>query len=88
MKKKNLIKPALACATILLCAALTACDGTGKNSGEAGNDGQTNSSEATTTPTRTYAKDMDLTKYITLKDYKNFRVEREKINVDEDADHL
>ena len=84
MKKKNLIKPALACATILLCAALTACDGAGKNSGEAENGGQaTNSSEATTTPTRTYAKDMDLTKYITLKDYKNFRVEREKINVDE-----
>ena len=88
MKNRKWMKSAVTCAAMLLSALLCGCATDSK--------GSTGSSEsgtaAGTTPTevkqvtegRVYAKDMDLDKYITLKDYQNFRVARNEIVVDEE----
>ena len=88
MKNRKWMKPAVTCAVMLLSALLCGCATNSK--------GSTNSSESGTvteaTPTeakqvtegRVYAKDMDLDKYITLKDYQSFRVARNEIIVDEE----
>ncbi|MBP5281383.1 MAG: FKBP-type peptidyl-prolyl cis-trans isomerase [Lachnospiraceae bacterium] len=84
MKKKYLKRFAIACATVLLCGALTACDQGGNKSSEAGNTESSQSGTAETVSNRVYAKDLDLNKYVTLKDYSSFRVERDGITISED----
>ena len=88
MKNKKWMKPAVTCAAMVLSALLCGCANNSK--------GSTNSSESSTatetapteakqvTEGRVYAKDMDLDKYISLKDYQSFRVERDEIVVNED----
>jgi len=87
MKNKKWMKPAVTCAVMLLSALLCGCANNTKDS-----TGSSESSTATevtpkevkqVTEGRVYAKDMDLDKYISLKDYQSFRVDRDEIVVDE-----
>lgn len=87
MKKKCLKSFAIACATILLCGALTACD-QGKGKTEENNE-SSSVGTAETVSNRVYAKDLELEKYVTLKDYGSFRVSRDGINIeDEEVEQL
>jgi len=88
MKRKFLKKMIVACATILACSVLTACDGKGSDSKSGSDASATEDSassgegtEATTNTDRFYLKDVDLSKYLTVKDYQNFRVARDAIQV-------
>ncbi len=88
MKNKKWMKPAVTCAVMLFSALLCGCANTTK--------GSTGSAESSTvtevtpkeakqvTEGRVYAKDMDLDKYISLKDYQSFRVARDEIIVNEE----
>lgn len=97
MKKKNFGGIAVICAAVLACGTLAGC-GT-----KTGGDNTTSETEVTETGTqnpgqtmepmkvtegRVYAKDMDLDKYVTLKDYQNFRVERDPVEIDEEEVEL
>ena len=88
MKNRKWMKSAVICTAMLLSALLCGCAANSK--------GSTNSSDGSiateTTPKevkqvtegRVYAKDMDLDKYISLKDYQSFRVARDEIVVNEE----
>jgi len=97
MKKKNFGGIALICAAVLACGTLAGCET------KTGGDNTTSGTEVTETGTqnpgqtiepmkvtegRVYAKDMDLDKYVTLKDYQNFRVERDPVEIDEEEVEL
>ena len=88
MKKRSLMKPVITLATVLLSAALAGCStGETKESASAQESQATDSSEREalqTTVGRTYAKDMDLDQYVTLKDYQDFRVKQDEIEVSEE----
>lgn len=87
MKKKFAVRLVLACATVLLCGTLAGCSGnSGKEGSGAGTEGTQTSQEnpgSQVVLTKILAKDMDLDKYLVVKDYTNFRKEREEIIVDE-----
>ena len=98
MKKKSFGGIAVICAAVLACGTLAGCET------KTGGDNQTTSGSEVTgtgvqdpastteplkvTEGRTYAKDMDLDKYVTLKDYQNFRVERDPVEIDEEEVEL
>ena len=89
MKNKLIRKILVGCAAALVCVSLAGC-AQGK-SGEASSSAvSTESSQATpaevkqSTEGRVYAKDMDLDKYVTLKDYTNFKVDPDPVTVDEE----
>ena len=88
MKNKKWMKPAVTCAAMVLSALLCGCANNSKgsaNSSESSTATETAPTEAKqVTEGRVYAKDMDLDKYISLKDYQSFRVERDEIVVNED----
>lgn len=97
MKKKSYGGIAVICAVILACGTLAGCEtktgGENPTSGSGVTETGTQTPEATIEPLkvtegRTYAKDMDLEKYVTLKDYQNFRVEREAVEIDEEEVEL
>ena len=96
MKKKNLGRIAVICAAVLACGTLTGCET--KTGGET----SASSTETTTeslmpeesaeplkvTEGRIYAKDLDLDKYVTFKDYQDFRVERDAVAINEEEVEL
>lgn len=96
MKKKNLGGIAVICAAVLACGTLAGCET--KTGGET----SASSTETTTeslmpeesaeplkvTEGRIYAKDLDLDKYVTFKDYQDFRVERDAVAINEEEVEL
>lgn len=96
MKKKNLGRIAVICAAVLACGTLAGCET--KTGGET----SASSTETTTeslmpeesaeplkvTEGRIYAKDLDLDKYVTFKDYQDFRVERDAVAINEEEVEL
>ena len=98
MKKKNFGGIAVICAAILACGTLAGCETKtgGDNPSTTGTevtgtgvqDPASTAEPLKVTEGRTYAKDMDLDKYVTLKDYQNFRVERDPVEIDEEEVEL
>lgn len=84
MKNKFLKKSVVFCAMVLLSGVLSACGP--KNGKGTESSGETNSAStaATGEAERPYVKDIDLSQYLTVKDYQDFRVGREDVQVSED----
>ena len=89
MKNKLIRKILVGCAAALVCVSLAGC-AQGKGGEASSSAASTESSQTTPTEVkqstegRVYAKDMDLDKYVTLKDYTNFKVDPDPVTVDEE----
>lgn len=98
MKKKSFGGIALICAAVLACGTLAGCETktgsenpttSGSEVTETGvQDPASTAEPIKVTAGRVYAKDMDLDKYVTIKDYQNFRVERDPVEIDEEEVEL
>jgi len=99
MKKGSLRKAALFCTAILVSAMLAGCtentsgetpsDVVPVSSEASSEDGSQSATGESTEPLkvtegRLYSKDIDFDKYVTFKDYQNFRVERDPVEISED----
>ena len=89
MKKKSCIRIAAVLASALLCGVLAGCTPAGTKDGSGASGSSADASQGAAgqvnqvTAGRVYAKDIDLSQYITLKDYQGFRVPRTGIEVNE-----
>ena len=98
MKKKSFGGLAVICAAVLACGTLAGCETKtgGENPSTIGTevtetgvqDPTATSEPIKVTEGRIYAKDIDLDQYVTLKDYQNFRVERDAVEIDEEVVEL
>lgn len=89
MKRKVFGKVAVVCAAMALCGVMAACsgkktEGDGSESSASASASSAENGSGTNVPVRTYVKDMDLDKYISLKDYEAFRVAADEIVVSQE----
>ncbi len=96
MKKQFVLRCAAVCAAVALCGVFAGCDGlTTKesgvsivNEGSQGASGEASGTEASEPELiqvdRKYATEFDLDQYVTLKDYSDFRVKRDPVEVSDD----
>ena len=96
MKKQFVLRCAVVCAAVALCGVFTGCDGLPTkesgvsivNEGSQAASGEASGTEASEPELiqvdRKYATEFDLDQYVTLKDYSDFRVKRDPVEVSDD----